>query len=395
MDSTMSSTYPASTDSTLAPGASDAPSRANAGNSPSQRPTGTTPGALPGSLAGLTPRNRPETGPAHDEEHEDYIRTGLSGLPPEIVGLVANNLPPRGVIAFADTCHNLRYALAEEKRGATLIDRASRARAPGKAMELLREIQTDISSPALRATALATLVMTIEPPGFIWPSLDEQQPLIPRWAADSEHTALYDSAWTAIRQLPLQYQAEPLASFAPSLCELPDVQQSWDRFDAFLYQIVQLPPEHRAGPLAAFAQQIYHLNLAKQQAKYDAVLMQVPQLPAEHRRPVLAALGALAPFMAHLPEPAAKFDALFEATRQLPGQDQGPMLELLALTLRYLPEPRAKFGALVEATRQLPAQDQAPTLSRLAPSVLNLPWNDQPAAFEHVMQIIKQLRQAR
>jgi hypothetical protein len=383
MDSKVSSTYPASIDLTLAPGASDALSQATTGNSSRRHATGATLDARAGA------RNRPEIAPARAREQGEPPRTGLSRLPSEIIGRIADNLPPKDVIDFANTNRSLRYALAQDKRGAMLIlrARARPVRTPAEARQLLSEIQNDVSRPHLRATALAELITTMDPPGFSWPLLDEQQTFIPRWPPDSEHTVLYNSVWTAIMRLPLQYQAEPLESFAPTLCELPDVRQPADRFDAFLHQTTQLPPQLRAIPLAAFTRKIVYLQAAERQATYNAIFEQVPQLPAQHRGPILA---ALAPYAPHLPEPAAKFDALLKATRHLPAPQQCPMLEELALTMGHLPQPLAKFHALLEAARQLPAPDQGPTLSRLVPFILNLPTSELPAAFAHAMEIINE-----
>jgi hypothetical protein len=387
MDSNMSSTHPASTDPTLQC-KSEAPSRDNTANTSSQRSTEAPPNPLVGSLAGLTVRKRPETEPAREVEHGEHPLKGLSRLPPEIIGRVTDNLPPEDIIAFADTSQGLRDTLAEEKHSAMLITRARQVGTPNEARELLTKIQTDIPKSHLQATALATLVRTTDPTGLSWP-LSEQESLVRSWP-DSEHTALFDSVWTAIRQLPPQYQVEPLESFAHTLRHQPDGEPRSDRFDAFLHRIASLSPELRARPLAAFARQIPYLSPAGQQAMYEAVLEHVPQLPAEQRRPVLAALVAHAPFLRHLPKPAAKFDALLGATGQLQVQDQGPMLEMLAPTLRYLPDRAAKFVALLEATKQLPAHVQGPTLSRLAPFILDLPAHDQRTALEHAMQIIQQ-----
>jgi hypothetical protein len=388
MDSGISSPHPAFTEPTLECGNSDAASQANAADTSSQRPSEAPPSPMVGSLAGLTARNRPETEPAREAEHGEYPLKGLSRLPPEIIGQVADKLPPQDVIAFADASQGLRDTLADDKHSATLMARARRVRTPGEARELLTNIQTDIPKPHRQATALATLIRTIDPTGLSWP-LSEQESLVRSWP-DSEHTALFDDVWAAIMRLPPQYQAEPLESFAPTLRHQPDGEPRSDRFDAFFHQIAPLSPELRVRPLAALARLIPYQSPAGQQATYDAVLVHVPQLAAEHRRPVLAALMALAPFLRHLPEPATKFDALLRETRQLPAPDQGPMLALLAPTLHFQsqPERAAQFVALLDATTQLPAPDQGPTLSRLAPYILDLPANDQQAALEHAMQII-------
>jgi hypothetical protein len=370
----------------LQSGASQARSEADTGNSSSKRPTVATPDAGAGPLGQLAPRNQPEMEPAHEGKHREPPRTGLLRLPAEIIGHVADKLPPQDIIAFADTSQSLRYTLAPEKHIATLSERAQQVRTTNEAIVLLSEIQTDISRPHLQATALATLARTIDPTEFSGrPS--EQAQLIRRWP-NNERTALYDSVWTAIVRLPLQYQAEPLESFAPTLGELPDVQQRSDRFDAFLHQIAQLPPPLGARPLAALAPHIDYLSPTRQQAMCDALLKQIPHVPTEHRRPLLA---ALAPTLPDLPDPEVEFDAFLDTTWHLPAQDQGPMLEEFALTLRYLPQPAAKFGTLIEATRQLPPQDRSPTLSRLAPCIFNLPVNDIPAAFAHAIQIIEHL----
>jgi hypothetical protein len=187
----------------------------------------------------------------------------------------------------------------------------------------------------------------------------------------------------------LQYQSEPLESFAPTLRHLSDLQQRSGTHDAFLHQIAQLLPEHRARPLAAFAWQSLDLHPAGRQAMYDAILGHVQQLPAQQRSAVLI---QLVPFLPLLTEPAVRFGVLLEATRRLPPQDQGLMLERLrlALTMYDLPEPAAKFDALIEAARQLPAPDQGPMLGRLALTLYDLP---EPATtrFSPLLEATRQL----
>jgi hypothetical protein len=302
----------------------------------------------------------------------------LPGLPLDIIEVVAEYLPSPDIKSLADTCQTLRYTLAEKKRGALLIMRAQRFRTSRQASELLREIQTHISSPFLQAEALAAFVRTGNRPRFRGP-LNERDAVIQdipvtlhtatfgRMAmfervreraalaqlkrertalVERERQALFDSAWTAITQLPLQYQTEPLEAFAPTLLRAPRS----DRLDAVLHQITQLPPQLRSGPLTAFA--LHLLHGSGRPAVYDAVFAHVALLPAEHRQPVLATLAS----------------ALLDQS-----------------------EPAGKFNSFLEVTRHLPAQDQGPMLAKLAPLIVGLPENDQPAAFDRAMQRVEQL----
>jgi hypothetical protein len=303
----------------------------------------------------------------------------LLDLPREIVEAVTDYLPPPDIKSLADTCKTLRNTLTVKNRSAMLMMRAQRFRTSRQASELLRDIQTHITRPYLRAEALAAFVQTGADPRFRGP-LNQQDaalqdvPFIPHVAMfgariamfervreraalvqlkrerraliERERTALFDSAWTAITQLPPHCQTEPLEAFAPTLSRAPRS----DRVDAFLQQTTQLPPQLRSGPLAAFTLHVLHDG--GRQAMYDAVFAQVPQLPAEHRRPLLAALAS----------------CLFDQ-----------------------PERAGKFHTFLEATRHLPAQDQGPMLHRLAPLIVGLPENEQPAAFDHAMQRVEQL----
>jgi hypothetical protein len=356
----LSRTRTALVGSALEIGEADPPPEANPTRASSRRVSEATPGTvanlLLGPLGGLSPRADVETEPAREAEHVANALTSALDMPPEIIESIAAQAPPEDINALADTCRTLRHILADEKRSITLSVRAQHVDTPAEARELLHDVQTGISRTILRISPLTALATRIAPRDIMQElnglRMNVSRPSLMRRWRDYDRDDVFNSLWTAITQLPPTDQASPLTALAPTLRHPPGVERRSYWFEAFLDQITHLPLQDRAMPLAALAPQIRYLHVSRQGAMYDGILEQVRQIPTTLRsRP----------------------------------------LEALAPNIAYVPQQAARYSALLEEIRQLPMQCQGATLTRLAAFNRAVPTHEQPAAFEHTMQVIEQL----
>jgi len=328
-----------------------------------------------GALAHLARHNAPAMpGPS----------TKLLTLPPEILGRVADDLPPDDVLAFAHTCRSLYDTLRDQRRSIVLTAAAVQVGSLREARQILRQIRSDIRRCEFWARPLAALVVATEPGEVARRGMEQHWGLV-------ERSEVFDSAFQMATQVPPEQRVIPLEALAEQN-HVPWLSGPLTRFDGVLEQTTHVPFEHRPHLLVKLAQLITDMEPAEQAAKFDALLEENGRLPPEHREHVLVTLAMSLPDVTSNLH-AAKFDALLQQTLQLARRHQGAALTALALVIGDMrhAEKAARIDTIMDQTAQLPLEDQSRTLAALMEAIDTLAEPERPDRFNAVSALTAQL----